>query len=60
MDDLVTAVAFPINPAGWLRAIHRAGTPGGWHIRDELRAAMSGLRANPIHQHTEGQNDHHH
>lgn len=56
----LTGTEFLIDPDGWLRAIHRVRTPGGWHTRDELTEAISGLRANPIHQHTEGQNDHHH
>jgi mono/diheme cytochrome c family protein/uncharacterized membrane protein len=51
---------FLVDPNGQLRAIHRAGTPGGWQSSDELNTAISGILTSPIHQPTRGQHEHHH
>jgi putative copper export protein/mono/diheme cytochrome c family protein len=51
---------FLIDPNGWLRAVQRPGVDGGWHVTENLIAAIHGIDANPIQQPSGGQHDHHH
>ncbi len=58
--DALAGSDFLVDPNGWLRAVHRAGTPGGWPTADALIAAIAVIRAHPLKQLTEGHHDHHH
>ena len=58
--EALAGTAFLVDSYGWLRAINRADSPGGWHTTDELIAALNGIHSKPIQQPTEGQHEHHH
>ena len=58
--DEATGSAFLIDPNGWLRAVQRPGAIGGWHSRDDLLAAIRGIRTHPIKQISGGSHEHHH
>ena len=58
--DHLAGSQFLIDPKGWLRAVHRAGSADGWHTKDDLIAAIRGICASPIQQSTGGQHEHHH
>lgn len=51
---------FLVDSNGWLRAVHRPGAAGGWPTKDDLIAAIRGIRSNPIHQPAGGPHEHHH
>ena len=51
---------FLIDPNGWLRAVYRPGTGGGWHTRESLIAAVRGICAAPVQQPNGAQHGHHH
>jgi putative copper export protein/mono/diheme cytochrome c family protein len=58
-DDLA-GTEFLVDTNGWLRAVRRPGTAGGWHTRDELIAAIRSICANPIQPPRGGGHEHHH
>jgi putative copper export protein/mono/diheme cytochrome c family protein len=58
--DEAAATAFLIDPNGWLRAVQRPGTTGGWHSHNDLLAAIRDICAHPIEQNTGVSHEHHH
>lgn len=59
-SDKLAGSAFLIDPDQWLRAVHRAGTAGGWSSGAELTAAVRAIGTHPIKQILGGQHEHHH
>jgi hypothetical protein len=57
--DETAGSEFLVDPNGWLRAVQRPGATGGWHSRDDLLAAISGICTNPIEQPSGGSHEHH-
>jgi putative copper export protein/mono/diheme cytochrome c family protein len=53
--DALSGAAFLIDANGWLRAVHRPGSAGGW-----LATAIRDIDARPIQQLSGGQHEHHH
>ncbi len=51
---------FLVDPDGWLRVAQRPGVTSGWRSRDDLLAAIRGIRAHPIKQSNGGSHEHHH
>jgi mono/diheme cytochrome c family protein len=58
--DQLAGAEFLVDPNGWLRAVRRPGAAGGWRTKDDLIAAVHGIRASPIRQLSGAQHDHHH
>jgi putative copper export protein/mono/diheme cytochrome c family protein len=58
--DALAGAEFLVDPNGWLRAVHRPGSPGGWQSRDQLIAAINGICTNQINSLAGGDHDHHH
>jgi putative copper export protein/mono/diheme cytochrome c family protein len=58
--DEAAGAEFLVDPNGWLRAAQRPGVASGWHSRDDLLAAIRGIRAHPIEQPNGGSHEHHH
>jgi hypothetical protein len=51
---------FLVDPDGWLRAIRRPGTAGGWHSGNERIAAIQSIGASPIKPPSGDGHEHHH
>jgi putative copper export protein/mono/diheme cytochrome c family protein len=58
--DKLAGAEFLIDANGWLRAVHRPGSAGGWHTPERLIAAISDIGAKPIQQPDGGMHAHHH
>jgi putative copper export protein/mono/diheme cytochrome c family protein len=58
--DEAAGTEFLVDPNGWLRAVQRPGTPGGWRSAGDLLAAIRLICVQPIEPPTGGQHDHHH
>lgn len=54
--EQMAGTEFLIDPEGWLRAVQRPGTTGGWHSAGNLLAAIRGISTHPLEG---GQHDHH-
>jgi putative copper export protein/mono/diheme cytochrome c family protein len=58
--DQLAGADFLVDPNGWLRAVHRSGSAGGWYKADDLIAAVRGICASPIAAVNGGEHEHHH
>jgi putative copper export protein/mono/diheme cytochrome c family protein len=59
LDEAADA-EFLIDPNGWMRAVRRPGTTGGWNSRNELLAAIRAICIHPIEQPSGSPHGHHH
>lgn len=59
-SDKLAGSTFLIDPDLWLRAVHRAGTAGGWSTGAELDAEVRAISTHPIKQIGGGHHEHHH
>jgi putative copper export protein/mono/diheme cytochrome c family protein len=58
--DKLAGAEFLVDSNGWLRAVHRPNTAGGWRTADSLIAAIRAIDAKPIKPPSGGQHEHHH
>jgi putative copper export protein/mono/diheme cytochrome c family protein len=58
--DQLAGAEFLIDPNGWLRAVRRPGSAGGWQTPQSLVAAIRTIDAKPIQPPSGGSHEHHH
>jgi mono/diheme cytochrome c family protein len=46
--DRLEGTEFLVDANGWLRGVHRGGSPNGWHTRDDLIAAVRHICSSPL------------
>jgi hypothetical protein len=57
--DKLAGTEFLVDPDGWLRALWRPDTPGGWRTSDQLIAEIQLICSHPVAASNGGRNVRH-